>query len=77
MSVIRFCTAPHEDFDGHLNFTHLLECLKDVLILHEELGVADGERVEMSAVYLLLNLGSTEAMRWGLGLRPELRLERG
>ena len=74
--LIRFCTAPHEDFDGHLNFTHLLECLKDVLILHEERCVPDEQRIEMSAVYLLLNLGSPEAMRWGLGLRPELRFGR-
>ena len=57
------------DFDSHINFSHLLECLKTVLSLHQELeyGSANDPIVaQMVAVYLLLNLGSSHAIWWAL-----------
>jgi len=54
-----------KSFDAHINFKHLLECLKMTLILQQELEMVDGI-AEMAAIYLLLNLGEDTAVSWAL-----------
>ena len=69
-----FLTATDVDFDGHLNFCHLLECLKTVLIVYQDLDLQDSPLAdEMTAIYLLLNLGSSHAILWALGLGLDRR----
>jgi len=53
-------------FDGHINFQHLLECLKLALIIHQELKIHDECSQELISVYLLVNLGSDHAVTWAL-----------
>ena len=73
-SGYRLCLSESPaDFDPHINFSHLLECLKNVLVLYDELGTPPAERSEMSAVYLMLNLGSPEAERWAAELSKRER----
>lgn len=54
-----------KSFDAHINFKHLLECLKMTLVLQQELEMVDGIG-EMAAIYLLLNLGEDTAVSWAL-----------
>jgi len=60
--------SPPVFFDQHINFSHLLECLKTVLALHEDLAYPDDDTLvgEMVAVYLLVNLGSSHSLSWTL-----------
>lgn len=55
-----------------MNFSHLLECLKLVLILYEENDWTEGAG-EMTGIYLLVNLGSPSAINWCLDRRKSLR----
>ena len=59
------------EFDPHMNFSHLLDCLKKVVLIEETLDVE--QRIEMSGVYLMLNLGSPEALRWAFEVEDRLR----
>jgi len=60
--------SPHPiaRFDPHINFSHLLDCLKHCLILHRNLRLNDAKREELSCVYLLVNLGRPEAIKWAI-----------
>jgi SAC3 domain-containing protein 1 len=66
--VFSLLLSPHPiaRFDPHINFSHLLDCLKHCIKLHHKLGLKDEEREELSAVYLLLNLGRPEAINWAI-----------
>ena len=44
-----------------------------VLVLQQELGTSQEHRSEMNAIYVWLNLGSNEAMKWIMQLPKELR----
>ena len=81
LSVLEVCVKFHlvssfiflsndvSSFDSHINFSHLLECLKLALILQQEQDLSendDEDQKTMVAVYLLLNLGSNQAMAWAL-----------
>jgi hypothetical protein len=61
------------EFDPRLNFSHLLECLKGVLNLYDELSLVAAARDEMSAVYIMLNLGSPAAAMWASNAEENLR----
>ena len=65
---------PPSAFHARLNFSHLLECLKGVLNAYENLDRSPRERDEMSATYLVLNLGSVDASRWAVNVDHSLRL---
>jgi len=67
---------PPSAFDARLNFSHLLECLKGVLNGYDNLDRSPQERDEMSATYLVLNLGSLEASRWAVNIDNSLRNQR-
>ncbi|PNF30649.1 hypothetical protein B7P43_G06113 [Cryptotermes secundus] len=75
----RLCAEPLSKFDPTINRTHLLECLKQLLVLYDEvqLGCHDtpgtGARAEMEALYLLLTLGYSETLSRSLHLPRELR----
>jgi len=66
---------PPSAFDARLNFSHLLECLKGVLIAYEDTSRLAQDRDEMSATYLVLNLGSLEASRWAMNIDRSLRCQ--
>jgi len=79
MVCFRLCTEPLSKFDPTVNHTHLLECLKRLLILydgmqqgcHSTLNI--GARAEMETLYLLLGLGDNQALSRALHLPDELR----
>jgi hypothetical protein len=67
------CERPAADFDPHLNFTHVSECLKELLVLYSELDMCADRMKQMAATYLMLNLGSSESLQWILEQSNELR----
>jgi len=56
-------TQPPHLFSSHICNSHLLECSKSCLLLKE---TPQKLRNEVSAIYLLTNLSSPEAIRWAL-----------
>merc|ERR1712168_315875 len=71
-------------FDKEFNFTQLLECLKDLLVLYEmELTVPGNvingldlnhkSQIEAYAIYLIINLGSQHSINWGYNLPSFVR----
>ena len=67
------CLLELADFDPRTNFAHALECLKSLLLIYEEEGNFNENSCLMSAIYLMLNLGSTEADTWGICLPKKLK----
>lgn len=65
-------------FDPHINGQHLQECLKRLLVQYQGCcaPVECVNRPEMEAIYLLHNLGSSEALAHGLSLPKEVRAHR-
>jgi len=70
----------HEKFDSDFNFTQLLECLKDLLVLYQikssegSLTECQNEaRLEAYGIYLIINLGSQHSIAWGLNLPKNIR----
>lgn len=65
-------------FDPHINGQHLQECLKRLLVQYQ--GCCDPDecanRPEMEAIYVLHNLGSSEALTHALSLPKEVRTHR-
>lgn len=73
-SSFRSCEEDLNNFDPHINCQHLQECLKRLLVLYQECGQGDQpHRPEMEAIYLLHNLGSTEALCHAVSLPQHLR----
>ena len=62
-------------FDPVINYSHLLECLKSLLNLYHELDTPyDSEdRIDMTCVYLLIQLGTKSPLLWILGQDSKLR----
>lgn len=73
MSDCRLAGLPRDKFDPHINTSHQLDCLKDLLILQADAGVGPAAGEEMAALYLLTNLTATEARLWSLDLADGLR----
>ncbi|CAH0388688.1 unnamed protein product [Bemisia tabaci] len=64
--------SPPAEFDSHLNYNHLNECLKRLLTCYDELNTESAERDEMEAVFLLLNPGHSEPLLRYLSLKKDL-----
>jgi hypothetical protein len=66
-------------FDATINWTHLLQCLQQLISLYDAThqdccSVPNiGVQAEMEAMYLLLGLGNSDALRRTLRLPQELR----
>ena len=70
----RLGPLPASEFDPVTNFRHALECVKTLLgLLQEGQAAAVDPAGEMSAAYLMLNLGSHESTKWGLAQDQSIR----
>ncbi|XP_070151377.1 germinal-center associated nuclear protein [Polyergus mexicanus] len=85
----RLCEKKISEFDGKINNKHLLECIKQLLVLyderdyknrnflelHEELEKLEyiDSRSEMEALYILLNVGNEEVLKRALTLSSDLK----
>ncbi|XP_072155765.1 SAC3 domain-containing protein 1 [Bemisia tabaci] len=70
----RLSGSPPAEFDSHLNYNHLNECLKRLLTCYDELNTESAERDEMEAVFLLLNPGHSEPLLRYLSLKKRGKL---
>ncbi|XP_059098703.1 SAC3 domain-containing protein 1-like isoform X2 [Tigriopus californicus] len=69
----QLCHLDPGDFDHHINFSHCLGCLQDVLVLQEELAIDHPNRAEMTALFILANPGSPDALDWAVRLPASIR----
>ncbi|XP_053688480.1 SAC3 domain-containing protein 1 [Sabethes cyaneus] len=72
-SAYRLCEAPISEFDPKICNTHLQECLKKALRCYDELNKQSPNRTEMEGLYLMFNLGHTEALNRGISLPSKLK----
>ncbi|XP_038058119.1 SAC3 domain-containing protein 1-like isoform X2 [Patiria miniata] len=76
-SGYRLCTEPVAHYDSKINSDHTQECLKRLLILYQnadlEGALISNNREEFEALYLLFNLGSTEALHHIIWLPKKIR----
>lgn len=72
----RLCSESRDRFDSHINDTHLQECLKRLLVLYSTSDDSSVHQAEFLALYLIINLGSTEAMSLGLQMKSVIGTER-
>jgi len=83
----RLCERNISEFDAKINNKHLLECIKQLLVLYdqrnatgdtevhkdlEKLTLKDS-RSEMEAIYILLHIGECEALKRALALSSDLK----
>lgn len=82
IAILQACVRFHQlasyqlrnEIDTKFNFTHLLDCLKDLLLLYQlESENEHVQKMEAYAIYLLVNLGSQHSMHWGLNLPKKTR----
>lgn len=72
-SAYRGCEDKSNQFDPHLNYSNLHECLTRLVVLRSNLNEQDSfERAEAEAVYLIHNLGSAEVLRRAVGLQNKI-----
>lgn len=87
----RLCERNISEFDPKINDQHLLECIKQLLVLYdvqdnktnkiefhqnmETLTLTDN-RAEMEALYILLNIGDVSALNRALSLSENLRISK-
>lgn len=83
----RLCERNIYEFDPKINEQHLLECIKQLLVLydtankmeklelHEDIEALqlNDNRAEMEALYILLNIGDISALNRALSLPEKLR----
>ncbi|XP_022086610.1 germinal-center associated nuclear protein-like isoform X2 [Acanthaster planci] len=71
------CTEPVANYDGKINADHAQECLKRLLVMYRDADregtVISNDREELEALYLLFNLGSTEALQHAVSLPKQVR----
>ncbi|KZC09028.1 PREDICTED: SAC3 domain-containing protein 1 [Dufourea novaeangliae] len=86
-SAQRLCTRTISEFDATLNNKHISECISHLLALYDEWDKVDGskldklveklklsdDRQQMEALYIILNMGNTEALTRALTLPLTLR----
>lgn len=60
------CSESANVFDAHINDTHLQECLKRLIVLYTSSDSRNLHAAEFFAVYLVVNLGSTESLSLGV-----------
>lgn len=83
ISILQICVRFHllaayqlrSEIDTKFNFTHLLDCLKDLLLLYDvnENDEDAAAKMEVYATYLLVNLGSQHSIHWALNLPRKTR----
>lgn len=73
VSSCRLAGLSVEKFDPHINTSHQLDCLKDLLLLQAKNDVSLSAREEMAALYLLTNLTASAARLWALEQPDGLR----
>ncbi|XP_047356698.1 SAC3 family protein 1 isoform X2 [Vespa velutina] len=83
----RLCERNISEFDPKINDQHLLECIKQLLILYDTVNKTEklelhediealtliDNRAEMEALYILLNIGDISALNRALSLPEKLR----
>ncbi|XP_050459715.1 germinal-center associated nuclear protein isoform X2 [Cataglyphis hispanica] len=85
----RLCEKKVSEFDAKINNKHLLECLKQLLVLYDERDyknrnnieihealeklALNDSRSEMEALYILLHIGDQEVLKRALTLSSDLR----
>lgn len=72
----RLCSESKDRFDSHINDTHLQECLKRLIVLYSTSDDSSCHQMEFVALYLIINLGSTEAISLGLEMKPAIGTDR-
>lgn len=85
----RLCEKKVSEFDAKINNKHLLECIKQLLVLYDERDYKNrnflelheefeklayiDSRVEMEALYILLHIGNEEVLKRALTLSSDLK----
>ncbi|XP_071139710.1 SAC3 domain-containing protein 1-like [Mytilus edulis] len=69
----RLCTEPIARFDPKINNQHTQECLKRLLYVYSVVPGNHDNRQEFESVYLLYNLGQTDALMHFYDLSKDLR----
>ncbi|KAL0116527.1 hypothetical protein PUN28_009887 [Cardiocondyla obscurior] len=85
----RLCERSISEFDPKINSKHLLECIKQLLVLYDQKieGTVDDTKIhkdlekltlndsrsEMEAIYILLHIGDHEALERALTLSADLK----
>uniref|UniRef100_A0A1Q3EXJ8 Putative nuclear protein export factor n=1 Tax=Culex tarsalis TaxID=7177 RepID=A0A1Q3EXJ8_CULTA len=77
-SAYRLCECPIGEFDPKICTTHVQECLKKILRCYDDLDLEvkryeRSRRIAMEGLYLMFNLGSTEAVLRGVNLPKDYR----
>ena len=72
-SAYTLCEENMADFDPHINDTHTQECLKRLLVLYaDENESSTSNAVEFISLYLVYNLGNSEALQYALSWKSKL-----
>ena len=72
-SSYALCEEKMADFDAHINDTHVQECLKRLLVLYaDENESSTSNAAEFISLYLVYNLGNSEALQYALSWKPKL-----
>ncbi|KAL1132256.1 hypothetical protein AAG570_010213 [Ranatra chinensis] len=74
-AAYRHCEDKGDQFDPVLNHGSLLSCLKCLMIMYDSEDHVSEDRSEMEALYLIINLGHTEALIRSLTLPKHIRWE--
>lgn len=69
----RLCEEPIDRYDPKINAQHTQECLKQLLSLYSACDSSSENRVEFESLYLLFNLGQTEALQHYYELPSDIR----
>lgn len=69
----RLCSEPFARFDPKINYQHTQECLKRLIYLYTVVPYNHDNRREFESVYLLYNLGQSDALMHYYDLSDELR----
>ncbi|CAK9830493.1 Germinal-center associated nuclear protein [Anthophora retusa] len=83
-SAQRLCERNMSEFNGKINHQHLVECITHLLILYDESDSSEldgamekmrlnNDRHQMEALYILLNMGNTEALTRALQLPLDIK----
>lgn len=69
----RLCVETRDDFDPEINHSHVQECLKRLLVLYDsDDSACHCHQSDFVALYLLYNLGSSEAVLHALSVKQKL-----
>ena len=70
-SAYALCEEKIADFDSHINDTHTQECLKRLLVLYAATNENTPNAAEFIALYLVYNLGNSDALQYGLSRKSK------